>query len=362
MAAIGWDTADTVPGSAANFARMSATIGILTAGGDCPGLNAVIRAVVTRVTAEGGSVVGIRNGWDGLMRNDVQPLDRDDVRGLLGRGGTILGTSRRDPFIHGEGFASIRPTLDRHGIEAVVVVGGDGSLRTAADLAEEGLNVVGVPKTIDNDIGGTDVTFGFYTAVQIVSDAIDRLTTTAEAHNRIMVVEVMGRTAGWIAAHAGMAGGAEAIIVPEVDYDLKDLAQRIRRRHTSGRDYSIVVVAEGVPSPEGGQVYKGEDSLGFARFGGVAYEIAPVLEELTGYETRVTVLGHLQRGGTPTAFDRVLATRLGLRAAELAMQQKSGLMVALRGDEIVGVDLKEACQEVRNLPQSRYDDAAWFFA
>jgi ATP-dependent phosphofructokinase / diphosphate-dependent phosphofructokinase len=321
------------------------TIGLLTAGGDCPGLNAVIRAVVARVHGEGGRVAGIMNGWEGLMDGDVRPLGRDDVRGILSRGGTILGTSRKDPYVHGDGLASVRPTLEAHGIDSVVVVGGDGSLRTASLLADEGMKVVGVPKTIDNDIGATDVTFGFDTAVQIVTDAIDRLTTTAEAHNRIMVVEVMGRTAGWIAIAAGMAGGAEAILIPEVPYDLNHLAERIIERHDRGRSYSIVVVAEGVTPPEGVNVHAGVDAFGFARLGGVANVIGPLLEELTGFETRVTVLGHLQRGGTPTAYDRILGTRFGVAAAEAALGGRSGVMVALRGQSIVTVNLAEACAE-----------------
>jgi len=340
---------------------MSTTIGVLTAGGDCPGLNAVIRAVVTRLTAQGDEVVGIRDGWLGLMEGRTERLTRDDVRGIIGRGGTILGTSRTDPYVHGDGISSLMPTIDRDGIEGVIVVGGDGTLRSAARLGAEGLLVVGVPKTIDNDIGGTDVTFGFHTAVQIVTDAIDRLTTTAEAHNRVMLVEVMGRTAGWIAAYGGMAAGAEAILVPEVPYDLDEISRGLLKRHRAGRTYSIVVVAEGITLPDGSQVYTGKDTYGFARLGGVANELAPMIEERTGFETRVMVLGHLQRGGTPTAFDRVLATRLGLAAAEVIAERRSGLMVGLRGDSVVAVDLEEACAEVRNLPADRYGDAAWFF-
>ncbi len=338
------------------------TIGVLTAGGDCPGLNAVIRAVTTRVAAGGGRTVGILNGWEGLMTGKTRSLDRDAVRGILGRGGTILGTSRVDPYVHGKGLASLRDTLEREGLDAVVVVGGDGSLRTAAALHEEGLAVVGVPKTIDNDIAGTDATFGFDTAVQIVTDAIDRLTTTAEAHNRIMVVEVMGRTAGWIAAYAGMAGGAEAILVPEVPYDLDDLAQRLIRRHAGARSYSIVVVAEGTPAPNGGLVHTGIDAFGFTRLGGVGERIGRRLEELTSFETRVTVLGHLQRGGSPTAYDRVLATRFGIAAAELALAGRSGQMVGLHGMDIVPVDLAVPASGVRTLSRSRFDEAAWFFA
>ncbi|NQV05972.1 6-phosphofructokinase, partial [bacterium] len=283
-------------------------IGVLTAGGDCPGLNAVIRAVTARATELGAEVIGIRNGWEGLMDSDTLPLDRDDVRGILGAGGTILGTSRKDPYVHGDGYAGVERTVATLGLDNLVVIGGDGTLMTALKLHEEGLPVIGVPKTIDNDIAATDFTFGFDTAVQIASDAIDRLTTTAEAHNRVILVEVMGRTKGWIAVTAGISAGADAIMIPEIDLPLEDVAGIIKARHRRGRNYSIVVVAEGVTPPE--KMELPQDQFGFDRLGGVAYQIAPRLEALTGYETRVTVLGHLQRGGTPTAFDRVLATRL----------------------------------------------------
>ena len=259
------------------------------------------------------------------MDGRTRLMGRDDVRGISARRGTILGTSRKDPYIHGSGLASIQPTLDATGIEVLIVIGGDGSLRSVAMLASEGLAVIGVPKTIDNDIAETDMSFGFGTAVQIVTDAIDRLTTTAEAHNRIMVIEVMGRHSGWIALHAGLAGGAEAILVPEVLYDLADLSARLTARHRSGRAYSIVVVAEGVVDPRGEAVTAGIDILGFERFGGVSMSIATELERLTGYETRIMILGHLQRGGTPIAFDRILAARLGVKAAELAMSGAHGV-------------------------------------
>lgn len=338
-------------------------VGVLTAGGDCPGLNAAIRAVVVRVAAEpDGRVVGILNGWEGLMEGTVRPLGRDDVRGILARGGTILGTSRKDPYLHGEGLASVLPTLKAEGIDRLVVIGGDGSLRTAARLADEDVSVVGIPKTIDNDIAGTDYSFGFDTAIQVVSDAIDRLTTTAEAHHRIIVLEVMGRTTGWIAVYGGIAGGAEAILVPEEPYDLADLADRLRRRHEAGHTYSIVVVAEGVPDPSGAETLAGVDAYGFARLGGVATEIGPALERLTGYETRVTILGHLQRGGTPTAFDRVLATRMGLAAAEACLAGASGVMVGVRGSTLTTTDLWEGCAEPRLVPSDLLAQARWFFA
>jgi len=335
-------------------------IGVLTAGGDCPGLNAAIRGVVARATAAGAQVSGIEDGWHGLMEGRTRPLTRDDVRGILTRGGTILGTSRTDPYHHGEGLASLASTLDATGIETVVVIGGDGSLRTAARLGEEGLGVVGVPKTIDNDIEGTDVSFGFNTAVQIVTDAIDRLTTTAEAHNRIMVVEVMGRQSGWIAVHAGLAGGVEAILVPEREYDIDDLARRVISRHESGSDYSVVVVAEGVPAPTGERVTIGADLMGFERLGGVSTWIAAELEHRTGYETRVMILGHLQRGGTPTAFDRVLATRMGIRAAEAALDGDHGKMVACIGSEMKLVPLSTAVAVPRLVPDTTLDEVGWF--
>ena len=335
-------------------------IGVLTAGGDCPGLNAAIRGVVARATAVGKHVVGVEEGWQGLMGGTTRSLTRDDVRGILGRGGTILGTSRIDPYVHGEGYESIRKTIERLDIESVVVIGGDGSLRTAAQLHADGLPVIGIPKTIDNDIGHTDVSLGFHTAVQIVVDAIDRLTTTAESHNRVMVVEVMGRTAGWIALAAGMAGGAEAILVPEVETDYDSLGARIRARHEQGHDYSIIVVAEGTPGSMGDVASSGVDSYGFSRIGGVCHSVAAELERITGFEARPVILGYLQRGGTPTAFDRILGTRFGVKAAELALQGSTGVMVALRGDEIATVDLMVAVAEPRALDPARYEEASWF--
>jgi 6-phosphofructokinase 1 len=280
----------------------------------------------------------------------------------MGRGGTLLGTSRLDPYVHGDGYSSIRQTVEKTGIRCLIVIGGDGTLRTAVRLQSDGLQVVGIPKTIDNDIGGTDVTFGFHTAVQVVTDAIDRLTTTAESHDRIMVVEVMGRTTGWIAAYAGMAGGAEVILVPEVAYDIEEVAERLSARHRSGRSYSLVVVAEGISAPSSEPATLGKDAFGFDRLGGSGTVVATDLERLTGYEARVVTLGHLQRGGTPTAYDRVLATRMGLFAAELAIAGRSGVMAALRGDELIAADIEEATREPRQLDVDRYGEAAWFFA
>ena len=338
-------------------------IGVLTAGGDCPGLNAVIRGVTVRATERhGAEVVGLLNGWEGLMHGETRRLDRDAVRGILTRGGTILGTSRMDPYVHGKGYESCARTIQRNGIEMLIVVGGDGTLRSALRLVEEGVPIVGVPKTIDNDINGTDVTFGFDTAVQVATDAIDRLASTAEAHNRVIVVEVMGRTKGWIATYSGIAGGADSILIPELPYDLDDVAAVIRARHRRGKSYSIIVVAEGVEPPPGAQVEERTDAFGFARLGGVGYAIADRIEELTGFETRVSVLGHIQRGGTPTSFDRVLGSRLGVAAADYAAEGRSGTMAAVRGNEIVAVPMEEAMAAIRGVPESLYDAARTFFS
>lgn len=337
-------------------------IGVLTGGGDCPGLNAVIRAVVGRsVERHDTEVVGFRNGWAGILDGDWVSLDRDAVRGILGKGGTILGSSRRDPYVHAGGLADMQANLDAAGVDRLIVIGGDGTLKSALRLSHEGLEVVGVPKTIDNDIAGTDMTFGFDTASQIATDAIDRITTTAEAHNRVMLVEVMGRTQGWIAIQAGIAGGADAILIPEIPYDLSEIAETVIRRTERGCNYSLVVVAEGVESPSKNAPDLPVDAYGFERLGGVAYDIAPRLEEMTGMEARVTVLGYVQRGGTPTSFDRVLATRLGARAADLAAEGTSGVMTALRGTEIVAIPLTEACESTRPVDPRLYDVAKTFF-
>jgi len=337
-------------------------IGVLTAGGDCPGLNAVIRGVVARAEERDGEVLGIRNGWEGLMRGQTVPLDRDAVRGILTRGGTILGTSRMDPYVHGDGYASCERTVKANGIDSLIVIGGDGTLRSALKLSEEGLPVIGVPKTIDNDICGTDMTFGFDTAVGIATEAIDRLATTAESHNRVIVVEVMGRTKGWIATYAGIAGGADAIIVPEFEYDIDDIVDTLRQRHRKGIKYSIVVVGEGVNPPPGYEpAEQKKDAFGFDRLGGVGYRIAAAIEDRTGFEARVSVLGHVQRGGTPSAFDRVLATRLGVAAADRAIDGESGVMVALRSMKIESVPLSEAVDSIRGVPEELFRTASTFF-
>ena len=337
-------------------------IGVLTAGGDCPGLNAVIRGVVARADEHDSEVLGIRNGWEGLMNGLTVSLDRDSVRGILTRGGTILGTSRMDPYVHGDGYASCERTIKANGIDSLIVIGGDGTLRSALKLSEEGLPVVGVPKTIDNDICGTDITFGFDTAVGIATEAIDRLATTAEAHNRVIVVEVMGRTKGWIATYAGIAGGADAIIIPEHEYNIEEIVATLRRRHRKGIKYSIVVVAEGVAPPPGFEpAAQKKDAFGFDRLGGVGYLIAAAIEAGTGFESRVSVLGHVQRGGTPSAFDRVLATRLGVSAADFAIEGQSGVMAALRSESIVAVPLSEAVDSIRGVPDELYETAQSFF-
>src|ERR671915_1630622 len=292
-----------------------ARIGILTGGGDCPGLNAVIRAVVRKgVNEYGHAIVGYRDGWRGPLENNATHLTPDNTSGILHRGGTILGSSRTNPFKEESGVERARASLADENIEGLIAVGGEDTLGVAEKLYSEGVNVVGVPKTIDNDLSATDFTFGFHTAVQICTDAIDRLHTTAESHNRVMVVEVMGRHAGWIATYSGLAGGADEILVPEQAFDIEEVCAHIRHRHKRGRTFSIVVVAEGATPAEGQETLQTQekDAFGHVRLGGIGVALEREIEERTGYETRVTILGHIQRGGTPTAFDRVLATRFGI--------------------------------------------------
>ncbi len=341
-------------------------IGLLTGGGDCPGLNAVIRAVVrTGLRAPGNSFAGFRNGWAGVLENDCEELTFASTGGILPRGGTILGTSRTNPFAGGrDGSAAVRDTLQRNGIDALIPIGGEDTLGVALRLHDAGVPVVGVPKTIDNDLGGTDFTFGFHTAVQIVTDAIDRLHTTAESHNRVIVVEVMGRNAGWIATYAGIAGGADAILVPERPFDIEHVVAHLRRRHERGRLFSIVVVAEGATPISGTlQISSGEhtDAFGHARLGGIGVVLEHEIEERTGFESRVTILGHVQRGGTPVAFDRVLATRFGVAAMRAVEARRFGDMVALRGTDIVNVALADALREPNLLDPALYETAELFF-
>ena len=343
-----------------------ARFGLLTGGGDCPGLNAVIRAVVRRGLADGEhEILGFRRAWAGVLENDAVELTRQSTTGILPRGGTILGTSRTNPFADGkDGTASIRRTVRDRNLDALIPIGGEDTLGVALRLHREGVPVVGVPKTIDNDLGGTDITVGFQTAVQIVTDAVDRLHTTAESHNRVMVVEVMGRNAGWIATHAGIAGGADAILVPERPFDIDELVAHLRRRHDHGRSFSIVVVAEGATPREGTlRIQAGEatDAFGHVRLGGIGVTLEEEIERRIGFETRVTILGHVQRGGTPVASDRVLATRLGVAAVDAAVGGRFGTMVALRGTEIVEVPLEEALREPKLLDPALYETAELFF-
>jgi ATP-dependent phosphofructokinase / diphosphate-dependent phosphofructokinase len=341
-------------------------VGLLTGGGDCPGLNAVIRAVVRRGLAEPGhSFVGFRHGWAGVLADEAIELTLLSTAGILPRGGTILGTSRTNPFADGaDGVAAVRRTLRAREIDALIPIGGEDTLGVALRLHEAGIPVVGVPKTIDNDLGGTDVTFGFQTAVQIVTDAIDRLHTTAESHNRVMVLEVMGRHSGWIATHAGIAGGADAILVPERPFDVQDVAAHLRARHDRGPNFSIVVVAEGAIPCEG-TLHTREgtatDAFGHARLGGIGVALEGELERLTGYESRVTILGHVQRGGTPVAFDRVLATRFGVAAMDAALGGLFGEMVGLHGTQVLLTPLAEALREPKLLDPELYQTAELFF-
>jgi len=343
-----------------------ARIGLLTGGGDCPGLNAVIRAVVRRGLAEDGhSFLGFRYGWAGVLRDDAIELTLENTSGILQRGGTILGTSRTNPYADGqEGSEAIRSTLLAREVDVLIPIGGEDTLGVGLRLHHDGVPVVGVPKTIDNDLAGTDMTFGFQTAVQIVTDAIDRLHTTAESHNRVMVVEVMGRHAGWIATHAGMAGGADAILVPERPFDLEEVVARLRRRHERGRSFSIVVVAEGATPREGtltARAHTETDAFGHPRLGGIGLTLEGEIERRTGFESRVTILGHVQRGGTPVAFDRLLATRFGVAAMDAAIAGRFGTMVGLRGTEIVEVSLEEALREPKLLDPALYETAELFF-
>jgi 6-phosphofructokinase 1 len=333
-------------------------IGVLTGGGDCPGLNAVIRAVVRKaIFGYDDHVFGFRDGWRGVLEDAGEELTVESTRGILPRGGTILGSSRTNPYKRDNGVELTRQTLSAHELDGLIAIGGDDTLGAAKRLNDAGINVIGVPKTIDNDLGATDVTFGFDTAVHVASEAIDRLHTTAESHNRILVVEVMGRSAGWIALHSGVAGGADVILIPEIPFDIDEVCRLIARRHERGRYFSIVVVAEGA-TPKAGtmELVTGEvDEFGHPRLGGIGQRLEREIEQRTGYETRTTVLGHIQRGGTPTAFDRVLATRLGLAAVEAAHAGQWGMMTALHATQIELVPLADAVAAVKRVPIEEYD-------
>ena len=348
---------------------MTKRVGILTGGGDCPGLNAVIRAVARRSFDRGWQVVAVHEGWRGLVEGMLEPLGPRDISGILPRGGTILKTSRTNPYKVDGGVEQVLENFRAAGLDGLVAIGGEDTLGVAARLyREHDFPVVGVPKTIDNDLNGTDYTFGFDTAVTIATEAIDRLHTTAESHNRVMVVEVMGRHAGWIAIHSGIAGGADMILIPEQKVTIEEACRVIEKRHQGGKDFSIVVVSEGYElSWETGEskLVAGEaratDQFGHVQLGGVGDALAREIESRTGYETRVTVLGHVQRGGTPTAHDRVLATRYGLKAADLVQAGTFGRMAALQGDAIVDISLDEATAELKTVPQEWYDVAKAFF-
>src|SRR5438874_11959970 len=340
-------------------------IGVLTGGGDCPGLNAVIRAVVRKgIDVYGDQLIGFRDGWRGVLEGQFERLTIESTRGILPRGGTILGSSRTNPFAREDGVQRVLATIAAHDLDGLIPIGGEDTLGVANRLGGEGVNVVGVPKTIDNDLGGTDMTFGFDTALQVATDAIDRLHTTAESHHRNLVVEVMGRHAGWIALHSGLAGGADVILIPERPFDIEEVCRLIRRRHERGRYFAIVVAAEGATPVEGTmETVAGTavDEFGHARLGGIGQRLEREIEERTGYETRATVLGHIQRGGTPTAFDRVLATRLGVAAIDAASEERWGFMPALHGTRIELVELREAVEQLRMVPPEDYAAAATFF-
>ncbi|NEK60379.1 6-phosphofructokinase [Geodermatophilus sabuli] len=338
-------------------------IGILTGGGDCPGLNAVIRAVVRKsVTHHGDEVVGFRDGWRGVLEADTVPMDLAAVRGILPRGGTVLGTSRTNPYALEGGADRVLANLERLGIDALIPIGGEDTLGVATRLAEAGMRVVGVPKTIDNDLDATDYTFGFDTALGVATEAIDRLHTTGDSHHRTLVVEVMGRHAGWIALHAGMAGGATVVLIPEQPFDVDAVVAHCQHRFDSG--YSpIVVVSEGATPKDGGMVLAAgdKDAFGHVRLGGIGTALASLIEARTGRESRAVVLGHIQRGGTPSPFDRVLATRFGLAAVDAVHDGQSGVMVALRGTDIVRVPLSAATAQLKLVPVERYAEVEVFF-
>jgi 6-phosphofructokinase 1 len=340
-------------------------VGILTGGGDCPGLNAVIRAIVRKgIDSYGDELIGIKHGWAGLINDLMGPLGKNQISGILPRGGTILGTSRTNPFKIEGGLEKIQGTIKFKNLEALIAIGGEDTLGVANKLHKEGISVVGVPKTIDNDLSGTDYTFGFDTATQIVTEAIDRLHTTAESHNRVMVVEVMGRHSGWIATIGGIAGGADCILIPEIPFSVDDMVELIKKRQARGRAYTIIVVAEGAKPKDIDQYLtkdKSLDSFGHIKLGGIGDFLAKEIEKRTGAETRMTNLGHVQRGGTPTAYDRVLGTRYGIRAIDLVHEGKFGYMAALRGNKIVDVALSEAVGTLKTVDMDLFEVAKVFF-
>jgi ATP-dependent phosphofructokinase / diphosphate-dependent phosphofructokinase len=343
---------------------MVSRIGILTGGGDCPGLNAAIRAIVRRADLGNVLTYGFRDGWHGVLEGRVEQLTLASTRGLLDRGGTMLGTSRVDPYREERGIERIREALEVYRLDGLVVIGGEGTLSASRRLAEEaGIPLIGVPKTIDNDVAGTDLTIGFSTAVRTATEAVDRLHSTAESHNRVMVLEVMGRHAGWIATYAGIAGGADAILVPEVPFDIDAVGRHLKHRAGMGRDFSIVVVAEGaLPQPGTFELPPPPlDEFERPRLGGIGHPIAHEIEARTGFPARVTILGHVQRGGSPTPMDRVLATQMGVKAAELAMEDAWGTMTAYRDAHVVPIPLAEATDQLKTVPPELFRVAETFF-
>ncbi len=339
-------------------------IGILTGGGDCPGLNSVIRAVVRKCLNEGYEIIGIKNGWKGLIEGDLITLKLESVSGILPKGGTILGTSRTNPYKKEGDLQKLKDNYKKISLDALIAVGGEDTLGVAIKLIKDGItNIVGVPKTIDNDISATDYTFGFDTALNTAMECIDKLHTTAESHHRIIVVEVMGRHAGWIAIEAGIAGGADVILIPEIPINIEETCNLLKKRHARGKLFSIVVVAEGAKFKEGAMVTQEEelDEFGHVRLGGIGERLGQEIEKRMGYETRVSVLGHIQRGGTPTAFDRVLGTRFGVKAVELVEEKKFGRMVALAGNKIIDVSIEEAVRTLKTVDMDLYEIAKVFF-
>ncbi|HOW58940.1 MAG TPA: ATP-dependent 6-phosphofructokinase [Candidatus Omnitrophota bacterium] len=338
-------------------------IGVLTGGGDCPGLNPVIRAIVRTARMENWAVIGFRRGWRGIIQNEFVELDLNSTSGILQRGGTIIGTSRTNPYKKDGDVAKIRRTMKLNKLDALIAIGGEDTLGAANKLYKDGIPVIGVPKTIDNDLNATDYTFGYDTALNIAMECIDRLHTTADSHDRIMVVEIMGRHAGWITLEAGIAGGADVVLIPEVPMTVKDICGYIEERHARGKNFSVIAVAEGF-------IIKGEkivttgktlDAFGHVHLGGVGERLAKLIEKETGFETRATVLGHIQRGGSPTAFDRVLGTRFGVKAVQLVKDGKFGQMVSLCGRDIVSVALSSAVGKLKTVPADMYELAKVFF-
>ncbi|CAO1648916.1 ATP-dependent 6-phosphofructokinase [Salinibacterium sp. NYA9b] len=338
-------------------------IGILTSGGDCPGLNAVIRGIVLKGTqVYDKEFVGFRDGWRGVVEGDAMPLTRKDIQGISKQGGTILGTSRTNPFEGTDGADTVRENMERLGVDSLIAIGGEGTLAAAKRLTDAGIKIVGVPKTVDNDLSATDYTFGFDTATQIATDAMDRLRTTGDSHGRCMVAEVMGRHVGWIALHSGMAAGAHAILIPEQKTSMAQIVEWVTSARDRGRA-PLVVVAEGftLDTMDDAHSERGLDAFGRPRLGGIGDMLAPEIEALTGLETRSTTLGHIQRGGTPSAYDRVLATRYGLAAVDAVIHGRWGRMVSLQGTEITNVAFEDALGKLNTVPQSRYDEAAILF-